>query len=140
MDRGKRSNYWEVLSVSSVSGGAGPGGGVFVFHFRRDQGAVAVFSCVTYGLGVGGAGGSVGGNYSRITTERSFSVDDLDGCAGRITSLGAAWGGGIGSCHISAFGLSVGNLFLSQQVGGVSFGAGAGGVVGLCRWDCTGTY
>ena len=140
MDRSKRSNDWEVLGVSAVAGGAGPAGGEFIFHFRRDGGAVAVMSCSVYGLGVGGMGGSVLGTYSRITAERSFSINDLDGCAGRLTTAGAGLGAGYGLVYISAFGFSAGNLFLSQSVGGFTLTAGAGALTGISYWKCVGDY
>jgi hypothetical protein len=140
MDRSKKSTDWEVLGVSAVAGGAGPGGGEFIFHFRREGGAVAVMSCTVYGLALGGLGGSVLGTYSRITPECAFSINDLDGCAGRLTTAGAGLGAGYGLVYISAFGLHVGNLFLSQSVGGFTITAGAGALTGMAYWKCVGDY
>lgn len=133
MDLSRRTREWEVLGVAGVGGAAVVGGGEYLFHFRSPQGT-AQFSLTVYGLGVGGAGGSVGGTYSRIEPETAFSVNDLDGCMGRFTTAGAGVVAGYSLAYISAFGISVGNLFLSQNVGGFTVTAGAGALVGAGYW------
>jgi hypothetical protein len=133
MDLSRRTREWEVLGVAGVGGGAVIAGGEFLFHFRSPHGT-AQFSLSVYGLGAGGMGGSVGGTYSRIEPECAFSVNDLDGCMGRFTTAGAGWGAAYALVYISAFGWSVGNLFLSQSVGGLTISAGAGAMTGAGYW------
>jgi len=142
MGNGTKVTDWEVAGVAQVGGAATLGGGAWMFEFKSTLAAVKqAFVFVGAGLGVGG---SVGGasapdfsagtpSYTAITCDRAFSVDDLSGSAGRLTTAGAGLAVGYGVTIISAFNLR-GSMFSSQECYGISIGVGAGAMTTVGYW------
>ena len=143
MDWIKRAIDWQVCGIAQVAGGSGAAGGWFLFCFySADAGgsAYVVFSGVGVGIGGSLAGvvnpedyGTVSSPWSSMSSMsyvcgvNPFSITDLNGSNGRLSTLGA----GIGMIGYSATYISAGTgdqpdaYFFSQSCGGLSFGAGA---------------
>lgn len=139
------ANDWQVAGIMQGGGGAAIGGGLFGFAFKSERANYCgIFSFVGAGLAAGGSAGgasapnmSTGGlNWSKIKSynDRYFSAEDLDGCGGRLSTMGAALGAGLGAVAITAFGWG-GFLFNSQDSLGISFGGGASAMTLVGRWD-----
>jgi len=130
---------WQVCLLLSLAGGAGVAAGDYVFDFySATAGLTARFKF--YGFGVG-AGGNLSGTvipaqlgpfgpWSSIKCDKSFSVWDLNGSWGRLSSITFGMGVVLGPVMITAAKRfwSTDSWFHSQDVGG--FGSGGAGVSG----------
>ncbi|MBT0957505.1 hypothetical protein IV417_08905 [Alphaproteobacteria bacterium KMM 3653] len=143
MSRVIKADDWKVAGAAQVGGAAVVGGGVWTFIF---QSAHAHFSGMYTFTGFGlGAGGSMGGasmpdfssgglSWTNLECDRSFSADDLDGSAGRLTTAGAGLAVGYGVAIVSAFNWG-GSMFSSQECFGGSIGVGASAITMAGAWN-----
>ncbi len=150
MARNLSVSDWEVASIVQMGGAAGPGAGLYFFEFRSKN-ANFRGQFIFTGGGIG-AGGSIGGAsapspadvfrnkayspFAKLDCDQSFTANDLDKSAGRISSIGASGAYGYSFTYITAlknpylaaltltiFGDT---LFHAQSVGGFGVGVGAG--------------
>lgn len=154
MSLGMKVDDWQVCGVLSLAGSSGIGGGVFVFDFYSDSAKLSArFTFKGGGVGLGGEyqGGSIGGDgsgtavpddigpfgpWSKITCAKKFSVWDLNGAWGRLTTLSSGVGLTIGVVFITAappWSL-FDNYFASQNVGGLGSGVGVTGLILVGNW------
>ena len=135
---------WQVCMILSIAGGAGIAAGTYRFDFYSPTaGLSARFKFV--GIGVG-EGGDLSGTtlpavlgpfspWSGIKCDRSFSVWDLNGSWGRLSSVTVGMGVGLGPVLITAAKPFLSSWFHSQDVGGFGTGGyGASGEVLIGRW------
>lgn len=144
MGLGEAANDWQVCMVLSIAGGAGVAAGTFRFDFySAAAGICARFKFVGVGLGEGGdlSGTALPADlgafspWSSIDCDRNFSVWDLNGSWGRLSSIGVGMGVGFGPCMITAAKPFLNSWFHSQNVGGFGTGGvGASGQVLIGRW------
>ena len=136
-----KASDWEVLGICQIGAAATLGGGVWFFKFRSQQAGVdemVNFSAVLLGLG-----GSIGGislpklsgqlPYSAIQCSQSFSLYDLTGSMGRVTTAGGSAVVGFSLLFVSAFNLS-GHLYESQPCHGFVGGVGLNAVTSVGTW------
>ncbi|MCO6383853.1 MAG: hypothetical protein JXQ91_12030 [Vannielia sp.] len=139
------SNDWQVAGLMQGGGGAAVGGGAFSFVMKSERAKFCgIFTFLGAGLAVGGSSGGAsapnlltgGLNWSPLKgyQDRHFSADNIDGCAGRLSTMGASLGAGLGVVAITAFGWG-GFVFNSQDSLGISFGGGAAAMTLVGRWD-----
>ncbi|MGA2776910.1 MAG: hypothetical protein ABSF94_05085 [Steroidobacteraceae bacterium] len=146
-----KAKDWQVCMLLNIAAGAVVAAGTYRFDFYSESaGLTARFKFVGAGLGAGGnlsgalLPADIGsfGPWSSIKCDQSFSVWDLNGSWGRLTSVSFGMGVTLGPMMISAARnfWSFASWFHSQDVGG--FGTGPGGVSGevlIGRWTYAGT-
>lgn len=154
MGFGDRVNDWQVCGVLSLAGSDGIGAGLFIFDFYSAKANLtARFTFKGGGVGLGGEyqGGSIGGDgsgtglpedigpfgqWSSIECTKEFSVWDLNGAWGRLTTLSSGVGLTIGVVFVTAappWSL-FDNYFASQNVGGLGSGVGVTGLILVGNW------
>ncbi len=142
MGNGTNVTDWEVAGVAQVGGAATVGGGVWMFEFKSTLAAVKQpFIFVGGGLGLGGSMGGASApdmssgtpSYTALTCDRAFSINDLSGSAGRLTTAGAGLSVGYGVTIITAFNWG-GSMFSSQECYGISIGVGASAITMVGYW------
>ncbi|HEX7815857.1 hypothetical protein [Dyella sp.] len=148
---------WQVMCVGQLGGGAGAGGGVFLFNFRSAALKEAHrFTFVGGGLAAGGNASGLSvppdwslpqAGYGDMKLDRPFSLDDLNLTAGRVSTIGAAAALGYSAMYITASTSAVGilaasivggTLFHSVYCGGFGMGVGASGIAAAGIWKWTG--
>ena len=144
MGLGDTANDWQVCMILSIAGGAGIAAGTYRFDFySASAGICARFKFVGFGVGEGGdlSGTALPANlgpfspWSSISCDRDFSVWDLNGSWGRLTSVVAGMGVGLGPVLITAAKPFLNSWFHSQDVGGFGTGGfGASGELLVGRW------
>jgi len=128
-----RAGDWQVCLLLSLAGGAGVAAGTYRLDFySASAGISARFKF--FGVGIGEGGNLSGtllpaeigsfGPWSGITCDQNFSVWDLNGSWGRLSSVTIGLGVTLGPVLISAAKRfwSLDSWFHSQDVGG--FGTG----------------
>ncbi|HMD75298.1 MAG TPA: hypothetical protein VKG05_15650 [Steroidobacteraceae bacterium] len=141
-----KATDWQVCMLLNAAAGAGAAAGTFRFDFySATAGITARFKFVGVGVGEGGnLSGAVlpadigsFGPWSSITCDKAFSVWDLNGSWGRLSTISVGMGVTLGPMYITAAKnfWSLESWFHSQDVGG--FGTGPGGLGGevlIGRW------
>ncbi len=142
MGHGTRATDWGVAGVAQVGGAATVGGGLWMFEFKSVLAAARQpFVFIGAGLGLGGSMGGASApdmsagtpSYTSIACDRPFSVDDLSGSAGRLTTAGAGLALGYGVTIVTAFNWG-GSMFSSQECYGISIGVGASAITMVGYW------
>jgi hypothetical protein len=156
-----RTNDWQVCMVLSIAAGAYLAAGTYRFDFYSQKALIcARFKFFGFGLGAGLEDGKqrlevtpsdLSGTalpienvpgfspWSDIECDRSFSVWDLNGSWGRLSSLTVGAGATVGPTMITAAKPFWKSWFHSQDVGGFGTGAfGASGEVIIGHWDLVG--
>ena len=139
-----KATDWQVCMLLNAAAGAGAAAGTFRFDFySATAGITARFKFVGVGEG-GNLSGAVlpadigsFGPWSSITCDKAFSVWDLNGSWGRLSTISVGMGVTLGPMYITAAKnfWSLESWFHSQDVGG--FGTGPGGLGGevlIGRW------
>lgn len=146
MGLGDKVSDWHACGLIQVAGGDAIAAGVFVFDFYSATANVTGrFTFRGGGIGIGGnASGTavpsqIGpfGPWSSIDCDNPFSIWDLNGAWGRLTSLSVGMGLEFGVVYITAaprWSMFT-SYFHSQNVGGFSTGAGAGGFTLVGSWS-----
>ena len=145
MSLGDKQSDWQVCGAIAVAAADVAGAGLFVFDFySKNAGGTGRFVFKGAGIGLGGnASGTmvpdeIGpfGPWSSITVDEPFSIWDLNGAWGRLSSASMGAGLLFGVTYITAappWSL-LKSYFHSQNVGGFSKGAGAGALVFVGNW------
>jgi hypothetical protein len=145
MGLGDRVNDWQACGLMQVAGGEGVAAGLFIFDFySAAAGLTGRFTFKGGGIGIGGnASGTVVpsqigpfGPWSSVDCDTPFSIWDLNGAWGRITSASVGMGLEFGVVFITAAPpwSMFNSFFHSQNVGGFSTGAGAGAIALVGNW------
>ncbi len=145
MGLGDKVDDWQACGIMQVAGGDVAAAGLFVFDFYSAKAAVTGrFTFKGGGLGIGGnASGTalpadIGtfGPWSSVSCDKPFSIWNLNGAWGRISTLGFGMGVTFGVVFITAAPpwSAFDSFFHSQNVGGFATGAGAGGLVVVGNW------
>ncbi len=137
MSASTKANDWECVGVATAGGAAGAGASVTMFQFRsKAADFLGEYIFVGGGIGAGGSLNSAvapsptdlynkgqGMNYwSKITSSRPFSSDDLSNCMGLMSSAGVSAAYGYSLVYLTAGLFDV--LFKSQYIGGWGIGVG----------------
>lgn len=148
MALGTAANDWQACMILSIAGGAGIAAGTYRFDFYSPTaGLGARFKFVGMGVGEGGdlSGTALPaqlgpfGPWSSIDCDRPFSVWDLNGSWGRLSSVNVGMGVGLGPAYITAAKPFLRSWFHSQNVGGFGTGGvGASGELLIGRWRFVG--
>jgi hypothetical protein len=154
MSLGIKANDWQACGVLSLAGSDGIGGGLFIFDFfSAKANLTARFTFKGGGVGLGGKyngeswGGDASGTampadvgsfgpWSSIKCSKEFSVWDLNGAWGRLTTLSGGIGLTFGFVYITAappWSIFT-NYFASQNVGGFGTGIGVTGLILVGNW------
>ncbi len=145
MGLGDKASDWQVCGLMQVAAGATLAAGMYGFDFY----SAALNTTGRFrlsGAGVG-AGGNASGTmlplegmgfspWSSIDCDEPFSINDLNNCWGRLSSLSVGVGVQVGVVYISAAPRfwSTRTYFHSQNVGGLGTGLGAGGILIIGGW------
>jgi hypothetical protein len=145
MSLDKKVSDWQVCAAMQAAGADLIGAGLFIFDFySKSLDLSARFKFRGGGVGAGGnASGTtvfeeIGqfGPWTEIGCDEPFCVWDLNGAWGRISALSGGVGLLFGFEYITAAppGSWTRSYFHSQNVGGFSYGTGAGGFVFVGSW------
>jgi hypothetical protein len=142
-----QADDWQACLLLNIAGGAVVALGTYRFDFySQTAGLTAHFRFIGGGVGAGGnlsgalLPANIGGfgPWSDLKCDKKFSVWDLNGSWGRLSSISFGMGVTFGPMMITAAKhfWSMESFFHSQNVGG--FGTGPGGVGGevlIGRWS-----
>jgi len=142
-----KATDWEVCGVAQAGGAVGVAVGTSVWQFRSAlANRQANYNFTGAGLGLGGDLGGAGAPspvdvaknqqpnlWTQLQCDTAFSLNDLNGSSGRITSAGAGFALGYSIVYISAG--TFPSLFHSQNVSGWSVGVGANASVMVGMWN-----
>jgi hypothetical protein len=132
-----KANDWECVGVATAGGALGGGAAVTMFQFRsKAADFLGEYVFVAGGIGAGGSLNSAvapsptdlynkGQNmnyWSKISSQRAFSSDDLSNCMGVMSSAGVSAAYGYSLVYLSAGVFDV--LFRDQYIGGWGIGVG----------------
>jgi len=145
MGVGRSADDWQVCGICQIAAGDVIAAGGFVFDFYSETAAITarmIFSGPGAGLGGNASGtglpvqGASFGPWSSIECDKSFSILDLNGAWGRLTSANIGVPITFGAVIISAFpAWSLWDCYFhSQNVGGFGTGLGAGAMVIGGKW------
>ncbi|MGI8811158.1 MAG: hypothetical protein ACR2IH_01355 [Pyrinomonadaceae bacterium] len=146
MGLGDRVDDWQACCVMQAGAAASVAAGLFIIDFYSSTASVSGrFTFKGVGAGVGGnASGTalpanIGpfGPWSSLDCDKSFSIWDLNGGWGRISTLGVGVGVQFGVAYITAAPRWSWShaYFHSQNIGGFGTGLGAGGMALIGSWS-----
>jgi len=145
MGLGDQASDWQVCGVGQVGVGLAIAAGDYVFDFYSSSLAMTA-RMRFYGVGVGLGGNASGtalpkvigpfGPWSAIGVDQPFSINDLNNCWGRLTTVDVGAGVSFGAVYITAAPRfwSSNTYFNAQNVGGFALGLGAGAIVLIGGW------
>lgn len=137
MSASTKASDWECVGVATAGGAVGAGAAITMFQFRsKSADFLGEYIFVAGGIGAGGSLNSAvapsptdlynkGQNmnyWSKISSSRAFSSDDLSNCMGVMSSAGVSAAYGYSLVYITAGVFDV--LFKGQSIGGWGIGVG----------------